>query len=281
MHHLLGGNALPYDPNTMPLSSAAMAHQHKQYHSGALPGSMMPDNNNLISSSHHQYPSYHHHHHHHPSHQQYCPPQSSMQQAPAQQQFNNYHYMNGYGQDTPTVYHNDSSMHFPNHYDAQQSYSSYDANNNYGEQQQQQQQQQHYGLLRPAIESEHYSSYYLSSSSDIDHATIDQPSPSISSIANENLLHNLNHSSMTNHSVHYTDLSTMSASTNNGLLEKHYDFVSSSHPSHGTLTATATLPAGTQNEIDHHHKEEERSALPISNENNFHWNQATCLATQW
>ena len=55
-----------------------------------------------------------------------------------------------------------------------QTYSSYDSNNNYSDYQQ-------YGLLRPVIESEHYSSYYSQSSIDNEHTK-----------PNENLLHNLN-----------------------------------------------------------------------------------------
>jgi len=152
--------------------------------------------------------------------------------------------MNTYSQDTSNVYNSDSQIHFSNHqqhhFDTQQTYSSYDSNNNFGDQQQ-------YGLLRPAIESELYSSYY---SNDIEQ----------SSTANENLLHNLNNNNSStnnnNNTPHYTDLTAIS---NNG---KHYDFV------------------GT-NEIDNHNKEDDQSTLPISNENNFHWNQTTCLATQW
>jgi hypothetical protein len=225
--------------------------------------------------------------------------------------------MNAYGQDASTVYANDSSMHFSNHYDTHPTYASYDSNNNFGDQQQQHH-HQHYGLLRPAIESDMYSSYYAPSSVDIDPTNLDQ-STSISSIVNENLLHNLNHSSMSNHTLHYTDLSSMASSTSNMSMEKHYDFVpSSSLATHGTPAAAAAAAATTTtttagpatttttttttaaaaaatttitaalNDINyhpqshhHHHKGDDRSVLPMGNENNFHWNQATCVATQW
>jgi hypothetical protein len=237
MHHILGQNTLPFDPNSMQISSS-IQHQQKQYNTGGIAGPMMSDNNNFLSSSHHHHHQHlssynHHHHHHHPQHtlQQYCPP------PPPPQQFNNYHYMNTYSQDPSNVYNSETQIHFPNHhFDTQQAYSSYDSNNNYGDQQQ-------YGLLRPAIDSELYSSYY---STDLEQST-----------ANENLLHNLNHNNSTNNTtLHYTDLTAIS---NNG---KHYDFV------------------GT-NDMDHPTKEDDQSTLPISNENNFHWNQTTCLATQW
>jgi hypothetical protein len=267
MHHILGQNTLLFDPNSMQIQ-----HQQKQYNTGGGIGTpMMTDNNNFLSSPHHHHhhlPSYNHHHHHHHSLQQYCPPPPPPPSI--QQQFNNYHYMNTYSQDTSNVYNSDSQIHFsnhPHHFDTQQNYSSYDSNNNYGDQQQ-------YGLLRPAIESELYSSYYTQSSNDIEHPTIDQSS--ISSIANENLLHNLNNNTTSsshnnNNTPHYTDLTAMpSTTTNNGIVEKHYDFVSSIQ--HGTTTL---------NEIDNHNKEDDQSTLPISNENNFHWNQTTCLATQW
>jgi hypothetical protein len=249
MHHILGQNPLPFDPNSMQVSSS-IQHQQKQYNTGGISGPMMSDNNNFLSSSHHHHQqqqqqhlaSYnHHHHHHHHSLQQYCPPPPPPPPS-IQQQFNNYHYMNTYSQDTSNVYNPETQqIHFPNHhFDTQQTYSSYDSNNNFGDQQQ-------YGLLRPVIESELYSSYY---SNDIEQ----------SSTANENLLHNLNNnnnSSTNTNTPHYTDLTAIS---NNG---KHYDFV------------------GT-NEIDNNHnKDDDQSTLPISNENNFHWNQTTCLATQW
>jgi hypothetical protein len=248
MHHILGQNPLPFDPNSMQVSSS-IQHQQKQYNTGGISGPMMSDNNNFLSSSHHHHQqqqqqhlaSYnHHHHHHHHSLQQYCPPPPPPPPS-IQQQFNNYHYMNTYSQDTSNVYNPETQqIHFPNHhFDTQQTYSSYDSNNNFGDQQQ-------YGLLRPVIESELYSSYY---SNDVEQ----------SSTANENLLHNLNNnnSSTNTNTPHYTDLTAI---TNNG---KHYDFI------------------GT-NEIDNNHnKDDDQSTLPISNENNFHWNQTTCLATQW
>ncbi|CAF1529014.1 unnamed protein product [Adineta steineri] len=280
MHHILGQNTLLFDPNSMQIQSS-IQHQQKQYNTGGIGGGggggpMMSDNNNFLSPHHHHphLASYnHHHHHHHHSLQQYCPPPPPPPPPPSiQQQFNNYHYINTYSQDTANVYNPDSQIHFsnhPHHFDTQQTYSSYDSNNNYGDQQQ-------YGLLRPAIESELYSSYYTQSSNDVEHPTIDQSS--ISSIANENLLHNLNNnntptSSSNNNTPHYTDLTAMSSAattTNNGIVEKHYDFVSSIQ--HGTTTL---------NEIENHNKEDDQSTLPISNENNFHWNQTTCLATQW
>ena len=239
----------------MPISSS-IPHQHKQYNTGTtLTGPMINDNNNFLSSSHHHhqhqqqqqqqqqqqhlasYQQQHHHHHHHHALQQYCPPT-------IQAQFNNYHYMNNYPSETPaTVYISDGQSHFPNHhFEPQPTYSSYDSNNNYGEQHQQQQ----YGLLRPAIDSEVYSNYY---SNDVD---------TNSSTANENLLHNLNTNNSTNTvgTPHYTDLTAIS---NNG---KHYEFVAT-------------------NDLDHQQKDDEQCTLTRSNENNFHWNQTTCLATQW
>jgi hypothetical protein len=250
MHHILGQNPLPYDPNSMQVSSS-IQHQQKQYNGGGISGPMMSDNNNFLSPSHHHHHhlgSYNHHHHHHHTLQQYCPPPPPP--PTIQQQFNNYHYMNTYSQDTTNVYNTEPPIHFSNHqhhFDNQQNYS-YDSNNNFGDQQQ-------YGLLRPAIESEIYSSYYTASSNDIEHSTHDQ-----SSTANENLLHNLNNSS--HNTPHYTDLTAMSTTTNNGIIEKHYDFIQ-----HGTTTLND--------------KDDDQSTLPISNENNFHWNQTTCLATQW
>ncbi|CAF1685819.1 unnamed protein product, partial [Adineta ricciae] len=290
MHHILGQNSLLFDPNSMQIQSSVQ-HQQKQYNTAGLAGPMMSDNNNFLSSPHHHphhLASYNHpHHHHHHTLQQYCPPPPPLPAPPTiQQQFNNYHYMNTYSQETSNVYNSDSQIHFSthqHHFDTQQTYSSYDSNNNYGDQQQ-------YGLLRPAIESELYSSYYTQSSNDVEHSTIDQSS--MSSIANENLLHNLNNNTNTNNNnnattsssnsnstntPHYTDLTAMpsssSSSTTNGMVEKHYDYVSSIQ--HGT-SASAAL-----NEIDHHHKDDDQSTLPLSNEHNFHWNQTTCLATQW
>jgi hypothetical protein len=253
MHHIHGQNPLSFDPNSMQLSSS-IQHQQKPYNSTNLPGSMITDNNNFLASSHHHHQqqqqhlsSYNHHHHHHhqqqPTLQQYCPPPPPPSIQQQQQQFNNYHYMNTYSQDPSAVYNSDSQLHFStHHFDAQPTYSSYDSNNNYGDQQQ-------YGLLRPAMESEIYSSYY---STDLDQ----QQTSSSSSTANENLLHNLNNNNSTN-TPHYTDLTSIA---NNS---KHYDFIPT-------------------NDIDNHQKEDEQSILPsISNENNFHWNQTTCLATQW
>ncbi|CAF1170408.1 unnamed protein product [Rotaria magnacalcarata] len=279
MHHILGQNTLSFDPNSMQISSS-IQHQQKQYNNPGIGGPMMSDNNNFLPSSHHHHhhhvPSYnHHHHHHHQLQQQYCtPPQPQPPPPPPPQQFNNYHYINNYSQDTSHVYNPDSQIHFSNHqqhhFDNQQTYNTYDSNNNFGDQQQ-------YGLLRPAIESELYSSYYTQSSNDVEHSNIDQSS--MSSIANENLLHNLNTNNpiittnnSSNNTPHYTDLTAMPISATNGIIEKHYDFVSTMQ--HGTTTL---------NDIDRHHnnKEDDQSTLPISNENNFHWNQTTCLATQW
>ena len=283
MQHILGQSSLSFDPNSMQIPSS-IQHQQKQYNTQGIGGPMMTDNNNFLSSSHHrlhhhhhhhQLAPYNHHHHHHHTLQQYChlpPPPPPPPPPSIQQQFNNYHYMNTYPQDTSHVYNADSQIHYsnhPHHFDTQQVYSPYDSNNNFGDQQQ-------YGLLRPAIESELYSSYYTQSSNDIEHPTIDQSS--ISSIANENLLHNLNNNnpnnttttSTNNNTPHYTDLTTISMPTTNGIMDKHFDFISSIH--NGTITL---------NEIDNHNKDDDQSTLPISNENNFHWNQTTCLATQW
>jgi len=164
-------------------------------------------------------------HHHHHSIQQFCPPSSI-------QQYNNFHYRNPYSQDNSNVYHSDHQNYF-----SQQTYSSYDSNNNYPDYHQ-------YGLLRPTTESEYYSSYYSQSSVDNEHTKI-----------NENLLHNLN-----NNTPHYTDLTSMT----NGQVDKHYDYVNNIH--HG---------------LNERKDDDHSSLLPISNENNFHWNQATCLTTQW
>lgn len=294
IHHLLGNNNnLQYDPNGTQMS---IGHQQKPYHSTTLQGSMVTENNNLLSSSHHHYQSYHHHHHlhhhPHPSHasqaqqqhtgnniQQYCTQSSSIQSA--NNQFNNYHYVNNYVQE-PSINYENNPMHFSNHYDGHGTYSNYDSNNNNHQFIENNPHQQHYGLLRPAIDSEIYSSYYNPSNNDLD-----STSTPISSTANENLLHNLNHS-MINHPIHYTDLSSgMSTTNNNGLMEKHYDYINGNTTTHSTVpqvtstSSTANMTTvGTLNDIDHNQKDDDRSTLSISNENNFHWNQ-TCLATQW
>jgi hypothetical protein len=170
-------------------------HQQKHYHTGSM------------ITNHHQ--------------QQFCP-SSSMQQ------YNNFHYVNPYTQDNLNAYHSDRSIHFPNH--PQQTYSSYDSNNNYPDYQQ-------YNLLRPVIESEHYSSYY--SQSAIDHGQTK---------SNENRLHNSN-----NNTSPYTDLSS-------SINDKHY------YPHHG---------------LNDKKEDEHSSLIPISNENNFHWNQTTSLTAEW
>ena len=96
------------------------------------------------------------------NHQQFYP-------SPSVQQYNNYHYINHpYTQDNSNVYHSDRQVYFSNHH-SHQTYPSYDSNNNYSDYQQ-------YGLLRPVIESEQYSSYYDNEQTKL----------------NENLLHNLN-----------------------------------------------------------------------------------------
>jgi hypothetical protein len=114
-------------------------------------------------------------------------------------------------------------LQYSNH--PQQTYSSYDSNNNYPDYQQ-------YNLLQ----SEPYSSYYSQLSMDNEHTK-----------TNENLLNNLNHSTS-----HYTDLSSQN--------DKHY------HHQHGL----------NEKKEDNH-----SSLIPISNENHFHWNQTTCLNTEW
>jgi hypothetical protein len=115
------------------------------------------------------------------NHQQFYP-------SPSIQQYNNYHYINHpYSQDNSNVYHSDRQVYFSNHH-SHQTYPSYDSNNNYSDYQQ-------YGLLRPVMESEHYSSYY-----DNEHTK-----------PNENLLHNLNTKTQ-----HYTDLSSITTNGNYG-----------------------------------------------------------------
>jgi hypothetical protein len=68
---------------------------------------------------------------------------------------------------------------------------------------------------------------------------------------NDSSLHNLN-----NNTSQYTDLTSLT----NGHNDKHY------HHHHGL---------NDKKEDDH------SSLIPISNENNFHWNQTTCLSTEW
>ena len=170
---------------------------------------LITDNNNLLSSHHTNFPSYH-------------PPNNMQPYCPPQTQFTNYNnYLSTYPQDN-------SSMHYSNPYS---SYSSYDCDNPNPTTQ--------YGLLRPALDSDVYSStYYSNNTNDIEHSN--------STIVNENLLQNLNHSV-----VHYTDLSSGNPHT---LMEKHYDY----------------LPP-TLNELD---KDD-------PNNSHFHWNSTACLATQW
>jgi hypothetical protein len=180
---------------SLPFNPHSIQHQQKQYH----------------ATMNHQQQQ---------QQQQFCP-SSSMQQ------YNNYHYINPYTQDNSNAYHSDRQIYFSNHHHPHhphQAYSSYDSNNNYSDYQQ-------YGLLRPAMESEQYSSYY-----DNEHTN-----------PNENLLNNLN-----NKTSHYTDLNSMIPNGNNihhGLNEKKDD--------------------------------EHLAVLPNRNENNFHWNQTICSATQW
>ncbi|CAF1496696.1 unnamed protein product [Adineta steineri] len=55
---------------------------------------------------------------------------------------------------------------------------------------------------------------------------------------------------------------------------------------HNTVMTDETLRRRLIIEADYFclhnlNKEDDQSTLPISNENNFHWNQTTCLATQW
>jgi hypothetical protein len=158
-------------------------------------------------------------HHHHQ--QQFCPSSSI-------QPYNNFHYINPYTHDNSNAYHSDRQMHFSNH--PHQNYASYDTDYH------------QYNLLRPVIESEHYSSYYSQSSIDNEHIK-----------TNDNLLHNLN-----NNTSQYTDLTSLT----NGHNDKHYYH----HVHHGL---------NDKKEDDH------SSLIPISNENNLHWNQTTCLTTEW
>jgi hypothetical protein len=167
-------------------SSPFNSHQQKQYNTGSM----------MIN------------HHHHPV-QQYCPPSSIQHQT---QQYNNYHHRNPYSQETSTIYHSDPQIFFSNH-------SLYDSNNNYPDHQQ-------YGLLRPAIESEHYPSYYSQSTTDNEQI-----------ITNENLINNLNH-----HTPHYTDLTAMTRLTNDRQMEKHYDFADNKEDDQSSL-----LPNSNEN----------------------------------
>ncbi|CAF1466346.1 unnamed protein product [Rotaria sordida] len=219
MHHILNQTSLPFD-------SHRIQHQQKQYYTGSM-----------INNNHH-------------SLQSFCSssPSSSMQhqkqqqqQQQQQQQYNHFHYINPYAQDTSNAYHSNHQIYFSN--PSPQTYSSYDSNNNYSDYQQ-------YGLLRPAIESEHYSSYYSQPSIDNEHIKI-----------NENLIHNLNNNNNNNNNVsHYTDLTPMT----NGHIGKHYDYTNNIH--HG---------------LNDKKQDDHSSLLPISNENNFHWTQTPCLTTQW
>ena len=115
------------NPNSLPFNPPPIQHQPKSYHTGTM-----------IANPHHR-------HHHH---QQFVPSSSI-------QQYNNYHYINPYSQENSTGYHSDRLRHFSH---SHPTYSSYDANNNYPDYQQ-------YNLLRPVLDSEHYPSYYSSSSS--------------------------------------------------------------------------------------------------------------------
>ncbi|CAF0735332.1 unnamed protein product [Adineta steineri] len=207
MSHFLHQTSLPFN---------SLQHQQKPYHTG----SVLPTNHP------------HHHNNNNHSFHQFCPSSSSTQHQT--QSYNNFHYLNTFPQDNSNVYHADHSNYFSNH--SHPTYSSYDSNNNYPDYHQ-------YGLLRPAIESEHYSSYYSPLSIDNEHIK-----------TNENLLHNLN-----NNTPHYTDLTSMT----NGQVDKHYDYVNNIH--HGS----------------NERKDDHSSLVSVSNENNFYWNQPTCLTTQW
>ncbi|CAF2385214.1 unnamed protein product [Rotaria sp. Silwood2] len=189
---------------SLPFDSHGIQQQSKQYHTGSM-----------INNNHH-------------SLQSFCPSSSIQYQK---QQYNHCHYINPYVQDTSNVYHSDHQVYFSN--PSHQNYSSYDSNNNYSDYQQ-------YGLLRPVIESEHYSSYYSQSSVDNEHIK-----------TNENLIHNLHNNN--NNVSQYTDLTPVT----NGHHEKHYDYMNNVH--HG---------------LNDKKQDDYSSLLPISNENNFHWNQA-------
>ena len=155
------------------------------------------------------------HHANFSAYHQAAPPPPTMQNycptlSHPQAQFNNYNYLPAYQQDPST-----------GHYSTP-----YPSNAN------------QYGLLRPAVDSaELYSANYYSN-------------PVENNLINENLLQNLNHSS-----IHYTDLSSTSHS--HLLMEKHYDYL-----------------APTLNELDHSKDD------PTTN-SHFHWNPSSCLATQW
>ncbi|CAF0811500.1 unnamed protein product [Rotaria sp. Silwood1] len=204
MHHLLNQTSLSFD-------SHGIQHQQKPYHTASM-----------INNNHHSF-------------QSFCPSSSIQHQK---QQYNHFHYMNSYTQDTSNAYHSDYQIcNFSN--PSHQNYSSYDSNNNYSDYQQ-------YGLLQPVIESEHYSPYYSRSSINNEHIK-----------TNENLIHNLNNN---NNISQYTDLTPIT----NGHLEKPYDYMNNVH--HG---------------LNDKKQDGHSSLLPISNENNFHWQQTTCLTTQW
>ncbi|CAF1266728.1 unnamed protein product [Adineta ricciae] len=198
---------------SLPFSSHAISHHQKPYHTA----SMMSNNNQ--------------HQQQQPTFQQYCSTPSSSSVSSIQHQsssFNtNFHYVNPYSQDNTNVYHSDHQNYFPNH--AHQSYSAYDSNNNYPDYHQ-------YGLLRPVIDSEHYSSYYSHQTSmDNEHIK-----------TNENLLHNLN-----NNTSQYVDLTSMA----NGQIEKHYDYTNHGHPN-----------------LHERKNDEHSSMITICNENHFRWN---------
>ncbi|CAF4443802.1 unnamed protein product [Rotaria socialis] len=199
--------------NSLTFDAHLIQHQQKQYHTA----SMINNNPHSLLS--------------------YCPTPSIQHQK---QPYNHFHYINPYSQDTSNAYHSDHQVYFSN--PSQHAYSSYDSNNNYSDYQQQ------YGLLRPVIEPEHYSSsYYCQSSMNNEHTK-----------TNENLIHNLNNNNT--NLIHYPDPNSMT----NGHMEKHYDYVNNVH--HGL----------------HDEKQDDHaSLLPTSNENNFHWNQTACLTTQW
>lgn len=167
--------------------------------------------NNNLLSTHHQH--YSPYHQIQPAMTNYCPTQHSHPQA----QFNNYNYVQTYQQDPSTI-------HYSTPYQTASSTTTTTTQ---------------YGLLRPAVDSnELYSSNYYSN-------------PVENNLINENLLQNLNHSS-----IHYTDLST--ASHSHLLMEKHYDYL-----------------APTLNELDHPQKDDSTT------NSHFHWNPSSCLATQW
>ena len=205
-HNLANQTAFLFDP-------CSIQQQEKQYHTGSM-----------VSVNH-----YHHHQQQqHNSLRQFYPSSTSIQHQ--NQSYNHFHHINSYSQDTSNIYDLDHQTYVSDH--CPQTHISYEANNNYCHQQ--------YDTLRPVMASEHYSTYYPSSSVNNEHVKTDS-----------HLLHSSSNSNNNNNSINasnYIDLTTMI----NENIEEHYDY----HRLNDK-------------------KEDEHSSylLSISNESHFHWNQ--------